>query len=98
MWSLPRHDNSGDANLDTITDVRDFNIWNAHKFTSAPEPAPVDAALEATLAPERTASNIDPDFLAWFYEIESASLGRPASNDASRAEAAIDRLLASYWP
>ncbi len=24
----------GDANLDTTTDVRDFNVWNTHKFTS----------------------------------------------------------------
>ena len=24
----------GDANLDTVTDVRDFNLWNAAKFTS----------------------------------------------------------------
>ena len=26
--------NPGDANLDTETDVRDFNVWNANKFTS----------------------------------------------------------------
>ncbi len=26
--------NPGDLNLDTHTDVRDFNIWNANKFTS----------------------------------------------------------------
>ncbi len=25
---------SGDANLDTVTDVRDFNTWNTNKFTS----------------------------------------------------------------
>ena len=25
---------SGDANLDTTTDVRDFNVWNTNKFTS----------------------------------------------------------------
>jgi hypothetical protein len=32
------HDlNPGDANLDTITDVRDFNVWNAHKFTDNTE-------------------------------------------------------------
>ncbi len=24
----------GDANLDTVTDVRDFNVWNTNKFTS----------------------------------------------------------------
>ncbi len=24
----------GDANLDATTDVRDFNVWNTHKFTS----------------------------------------------------------------
>ena len=31
----PAHDlHQGDANLDTTTDVRDFNLWNANKFTS----------------------------------------------------------------
>jgi hypothetical protein len=29
--------NPGDANLDTETDVLDFNIWNANKFTSGTE-------------------------------------------------------------
>jgi hypothetical protein len=32
--TLDKHLNQGDANLDAVTDVRDFNMWNANKFTN----------------------------------------------------------------
>ena len=35
--NVPHGPHPGDANLDGVTDVRDFMLWNAHKFTDGTE-------------------------------------------------------------
>ena len=86
---------TGDFNGDAVTDVRDFMIWNVHKFTSAPEPVPVDNAMEeedlgiATDALESLSAQI-----AWSDHLKGLNSGGQASG---HTEAAVDRLLATYW-
>ena len=62
----------GDANLDDVTDVRDFMIWNVHKFTSASAPAPV---LIQAVDDVFNTEGILPTGLAWLSEwLDSASV------------------------
>jgi hypothetical protein len=92
------HWSTGDFNWDGVTDVRDFNIWNAHKFTSAPAAAPVDAVLEEASVSDPTSWDAGFVELAWLHEFEQSSTLRRASDDNDPADAALDKLLASYWP
>jgi hypothetical protein len=88
---------SGDFDRNGRTDVRDFLIWNLHKFTSAPAPAPVDAALDTALLPDHSGTALDPAELAWLDTTNAASAARRSSDQRTRSEAAVDKLLASYW-
>jgi hypothetical protein len=88
-WKLGDFDGNGK------TDVRDFNIWNEHKFTSVPIPAPVDAALGETDGPsEFGLCGETANELAWVAEEQVR--GKPSGGN-DYVQAAVDKLLATYW-
>ena len=84
---------TGDATGDGVTDLSDFNLWNAHKFTSLPtqpDPVPPEAA---TQEPGEITAAIDE--LARLRELEARR--KESSDTDTLAAQAVDRLLATYW-
>ena len=89
----------GDFDGNGKTDVRDFNIWKEHKFTSAPAPLP--PPVDAALAQMGDAAAADPpvpvENLGWLQDLEPDEDADGPANDGTLAEAAVDRLLATFW-
>ena len=89
---------SGDFDGNGKTDVRDFNVWNEHKFTSAPPlPPPVDATLEQMVDSLAADQPVPVGNLAWLQDLVPAEDADGPAKDGTPAEAAVDRLLATFW-
>ncbi len=71
----------GDANLDGVTDVRDFMIWNAHKFTSGTDWTTGDFNVDGVTDVR--------DFMIWNVH-KFTSAPAPAPVDVALAETIKD--------
>ncbi len=103
IWNLHKFTSGttwteGDFDDNGVTDVRDFMIWNTHKFTSAPVPPPVDAIFEQAAEQDGPIEAASSDDMALLSLWQAGNSTQRTTDAETPAEAAVDKLLATYWP